>query len=621
MGWLRDVVNRFGRAPARPAEAAAPPADVDGDPSAWKARGNAAVQAGDLAEARRCYERALAAQSDDAALLLNLGFVLLEQGQHQAAAERLQQSLSAPTPGEFAHEAQFLLGRALAAQGRVDAALAAFAAASRARPDFIQPLHASVILLRQQGRHAEAVVPARQMAQLQPTAAHRILLAETLALAGSLPEAAAVLDALCAQEPRNLEAALQQFSVCLRLGNHDAALASAERALAVTGPNAAALVNVAVALEGLGRLEASLVRLEEALRIDPKRRDALVNRIQVLQGLGRVEESAAAARAALAFYPDDADIHWNLSISHLLLGEFEQGWAEQAWRSIAFRAKAPAFGFPRWQGEDLGGRSLFVYGEQGFGDTVQFARYLPEVARRAATVYLAVPAPLEPLMRELPANCRLLPTGSRLPAADFECSLMSLPAVLGTRLQTIPANVPYMATDPALVQAWRDRLPKDALNVGIAWSGKPTHVNDRNRSMTLETFRRVAVPGCRFVTLQPDLRPADRATLSAWPAVLDLGRELRHFGDSAALVQALDLVISVDTSVAHLAGALAKPAWILLPFAPDWRWMLEREDSPWYPTARLFRQAAGEGWEPVLDRVRAALAGLAATGARPAQSG
>jgi hypothetical protein len=400
--------------------------------------------------------------------------------------------------------------------------------------------------------------------------------------------------------------------VLLQLARHDEALASAERALAVTGPNPGALVNVAVALEKLDRLDAALARLDEALRLDPRRRDAMVNRVVVLQGLGRIPDSVAAAREALEIYPDDADIHWNLSISYLLLGDFDRGWAEQAWRnrSTAFGAKRIDYGFAPWRGQDLAGRTLFVFGEQGFGDTVQFVRYLPQLARLAATVYLAVPAPLEPLMRQLPANCRLLAQGARLPAVDYQCSLMSLPEVLRTRMETIPAAVPYLHPEGAAVQSWRARLPRDAINVGIAWSGKPTHVNDRNRSMSLATFRQVEVPGCRFVTLQPDVREADRASLSQWPAALDLGRDLRTFGDTAALVEALDLVISVDTSVAHVAGALAKPVWILLPFVPDWRWMLDREDSPWYPTARLFRQGADARWEPVLERVRSELAGL-----------
>jgi hypothetical protein len=184
---------------------------------------------------------------------------------------------------------------------------------------------------------------------------------------------------------------------------------------------------------------------------------------------------------------------------------------------------------------------------------------------------------------------------------------MSLPTLLGTRLDSIPAAVPYLRADAARARQWRERLPGDALNVGIAWSGKTTHVNDHNRSMTLATFRAIEVPGCRFVTIQPQLRDVDREALATWPQALDLGSELRDFADTAALVDALDLVISVDTGVAHLAGALARPVWILLPHAPDWRWMLERADSPWYPTARLYRQPAPGRWDPVLAAVRADL--------------
>jgi hypothetical protein len=191
---------------------------------------------------------------------------------------------------------------------------------------------------------------------------------------------------------------------------------------------------------------------------------------------------------------------------------------------------------------------------------------------------------------------------------------MSLPAVLGTTVDTIPAQVPYLHADPAAVRAWRARLPARGLKVGITWSGNPRHTNDQNRSMSLATFRALAAAGCHFVSLQPQLAPADREVLASWPEAMDAGRDLRDFAATAALVEALDLVVTVDTSVAHLAGALARPVWILLPHVPDWRWMLEREDSPWYPTARIYRQGPDRAWPAVLARVRADLARLAEEG-------
>ena len=596
MGWLRAALGRLGGA-APPA----PEAATD-----WKALGNAALAAGDLAEARRCYEQGVSAQSREAALRLNLGYVLLEQGHWLAASEQLEQAVG-QAGADAAHEAHYLLGRAQAGAGRTAQALASFEAAARAKPDFAEPLEEGVRTLHQLQRHQEAADWARRLWAVRPSSFTRMLAATELALCGRDAEAVEFVAGVIAEEPRNFDAAVLLFGSLLNLGRHAEALDEAQRVLALTGPDPGALVNVAVALEKLGRLEESLAHLDQALRLDPARRDALVNRTGVLTDLLRVREAAEAARAALQRYPEDADLHWHLAIAHLLLGEFEPGWRESEWRnrSAAYRGQDQDLGVPRWRGESLEGRAIFLYGEQGFGDNIQFVRFLPQVAQRAATVYLQVPAPLEPLMVEgLPGNCRLLRQGARLPEIQFHCPLMSLPAVLGTRLDNIPAAVPYLRADPERTRAWRERLAGDALNVGVAWSGKPSHVNDRNRSMTLATFRAIDAPGCRFVTVQPQLRDVDRETLAAWPQALDLGKELRDFADTAALVEALDLVISVDTGVAHLTGALGRPLWVLLPHAPDWRWMLEREDTPWYPTARLFRQPVAGNWDPVLARVR-----------------
>lgn len=589
--------------------AAEPPPATD-----WKALGNAALGKGDLAEAARCYEQGVRAQPQDAALRLNLGFALLEQGQFAPAADCLQQALALHRTGAgLAHEAHFLLGRAQAALGQSTQALAAFAAAVQGQPDFAEPIEESIRLLHQLGRHEEALGLARRLATLRPSTFARLLLATELRECGRYEEAAEIAGEIVRVEPDHLDASVVLFGNLFALGRYPEALAEAERALAMAGRDGGALVNVAACLEKLGRLEQALARLEEALAIDGRRRDARVNHVSVLIGLLRLPEAIASARAGLAHAPDDADLHWGLSICHLLLGEFEAGWRESEWRtrSSASRGKAPQLAQPLWQGEELRGHTIFLYGEQGFGDNLQFVRFVPEIARRAQTVLLQVPELLEPLMGELAPNCRLLRQGERLPAIDFHSPLMSLPAVLGTREDTIPAAVPYLRADPARVRAWRERLAGDGRKtIGIAWSGKPTHVNDHNRSMTLATFRALAAEGCRFVTLQPQLREADRALLAQWPEALDLGREMRDFADTAALVEALDLVVSVDTGVAHLAGALGKPVWILLPHAPDWRWMLERADTPWYPGAKLYRQPQRGDWASVLARVKSDLGSL-----------
>ena len=583
---LRGLFDRLAGARGKPAATASPAQAPSAQaPADWKALGNAALSAGKIEEAGRCYAQGVQAHPDDAALRLNLGFVLLQQGKLAEAAERLQQSLALQKPGDgLAHDAWYVLGGAQEAMGRSADALASFEAAIRARPDSAEPVEAAVRAAHQLGRDADAAAHAERLAALRPA---------------------------------NAGAAFVHNDALSRLGRWEEALAQARRVLELTGPDARAQANIAFVLEKLDRLDEALAHLDEALRLDPRNRGALGNRVAVLMELARVPEARAAAQDALRLHPDDANMHWNLGLCQLLLGEFAQGWAEHEWRfrSDAVSETEDGLEQPRWQGESLAERTILVYGEQGFGDSLQFVRYVPELARRARSVLLQVPDALEPLMGALPPNCRLLRSGELLPPFDFQAPLMSLPGLLRTTsVDKVPATVPYLHAEPAAVQAWRERLGGGKLNVGIAWSGRPSHVNDRRRSIALEAFRAIATEGCRFVTLQPDLREEDRALLAGWPGVLDAGRELRDFAATAALVTALDLVISVDTSVAHLAGALGRPVWILLPQVPDWRWMLEREDSPWYPTARLFRQDASRSWAPVLQRVRAELAARVAAG-------
>lgn len=609
MAWWKKVFA--SAAPSVPARGPAPDnASLAAD---WKAQGNAALGRGDLAEAARCYTQGSRADPSEPTLHLNLGFVLLEQGACGEAAQRLAQALALGRPGDdFVPDAHFLLGRAHAAAGRPAEALRSCESAVQAKPDFPEALEEGVRALHALQRHREAADWAGRLLALRRTPFTQWLLAQELSLAGEGAEAARVLERLCAEEPANREASQLLCRVLFTLRQYEAAAAEAERFLAIAGPDAASLVTLAAARGRLGRLDEALAALDQALAQEPGRQDALVNRAAILCGLGRVRESVACAQEGLRHHPQNADLHWNLSVGHLLLGEFEAGWREHEWRHHDGALGAPTrLAQPRWRGESLQGRSIFLYGEQGFGDNIQFLRFVPEIARQAGRVYLLVLQALEPLLADLPANCERVPAGAPAPLSDYECPLMSLPAVLGTTEQDIPRVIPYLRAEPAAVRAWRARLPADRLNVGIAWAGKPTHHNDLNRSMALDAILQLAAPGCRLVTVQPQLREADRQALAAAPDVVDAGRDLRDFGETAALLQALDGVVSVDTSVAHLAGALGRPVFLLLPFVPDWRWMLEREDSPWYPTARLFRQPAIGDWHPVLERVRVQLAQLA----------
>lgn len=618
MGWLRDTLGRWSssgdggsdRQDAVGGQAPKPPDAPD-----WRAQGNAALAAGDLREAARCYEQGVLAAPGDPTLRVNLGFVNLELGQFESASERLQQALALRRRDDtFVHEALYLLGRSQAALEKLDDAFRSFEEAARLKPDFTEAVEEAARVLHRLERHAEAATWARRLYELRPEPFTRMLVGNELLQSGAAGEAAQWLARACADEPSNLEASVLFYGALLKVQRNEEALAEVDRVIGLNGPNAALLVNRSVPLERLGRLDEAVADLEQALALEPGRRDALVNRVTMLLQQVRVRDSVAAAQEALTLYPDDADLHWSLAMGLLLLGDYARGWHESEWRTRckAFHGKVLQLEQPQWRGEDLRGRTIFLHSEQGFGDNIQFVRFVPEIARRAQAVLLLVSGPLEPLIaNKLPANCRLLPQHSALPPIDFHSPLMSLPSVLGTTLETLPAQVPYLHADPSLVARWRERLPADKLNVGIAWAGNPSHVNDRNRSMGLAAFSAALGADCRFVTVQPQLSDVDRTTLAANPRVLDLGRELGDFSDTAAMFEALDLVITVDTSVAHLAGALNRPVWVLLPHCPDWRWMLERSDSPWYPSARLYRQPRAGDWESVMRKVREGLEELA----------
>lgn len=603
VGWLRDTFGRKGKE-APVAGTPAPGADD------WKKRGNEALAAGRIDEAVRCYTEGVNADPGNAALRLNLGFALLESGEAARAADAFTQTLALRKPSDdFVHEAQFLLGRAEVHRGNHKAALAGFEAAVSIKPDFAEAWEEGARVLHLMERHGEAAHWAGKLAALNPSPFAQLLVASELLLAGEFEQARRIAQQACEREPANTQAAVLLFGALMKLGRREEALAEAQRAMKFVGRTPGALVNAGAALFKLGRLDEALAHFDEALALEPGKQDAIVNRLAVLIEQLRVRDAAQEARAAIAMYPQDANLHWHLCIALMLLGEFEEGWRESEWRtrSDAFRGKARQFEQPRWSGEDLAGKTIFLQGEQGFGDNIQFVRFVPQVASRAAKVWLQVPEGLEPLMHDLAPNCEQLPQGARLPPIDFHCPLLSLPAILRTTEASMAEGVPYLHANTNRVQAWLGRLDSGRLNVGIAWSGNPRHVNDHNRSVPLEIFRAALSSRCRFFTLQPDLREEDRALLAGSDLALDLGAQLKGFADTAALIQALDLVISVDTSVAHLAGALGKPVWILLPYAPDWRWMLDREDTPWYPSARLFRQDASRRWESVIERVRAEL--------------
>lgn len=364
-----------------------------------------------------------------------------------------------------------------------------------------------------------------------------------------------------------------------------------------------------MALRALGDCEGAISHLRRALRLKPDDYHSHSELGMALHAAGRLPESTASLRRALALNPDNADAHFHLAIALLNAGDFERGWEEYEYRPA--RRELEAGGLfrhaPEWRGEDLDGRTLLLHGEQGFGDSIQFARYVPLVIERGGKVVLVVRAELLSLLAGLPVAA-VAAVGGNLPAADYACALGSLPRIFGTRVATIPAAIPYLAPPPERMERWRTRLARNgAVRVGLVWAGSPTHSNDRNRSMPLAALARLSnIARVRLYSLQ---KGAAAAQIPGSGMDLDpLGDELADFGDTAAALSQIDLLVSVDTSVAHLAGALGRPVLLLLPTGVDWRWLSGREDSPWYPSLRLLRQRNPGDWPGVAERVAAELA-------------
>ena len=379
----------------------------------------------------------------------------------------------------------------------------------------------------------------------------------------------------------------------------------ATRALALAPANAEVLANRGAALRQLGRYDEALADYDRALAIAPGSAEAHNNRGVTLAALARWREARECYDRALQLAPGFDRARFNRALARLTLGDLAGGFAdhEARWTGADNQFGRPAFTQPRWTGaQPLAGRTILLHGEQGAGDAIQFARYVPQVAARGARVVLQVHRPLVPLLAQLPAQ-RVMGFDEPLPPFDTHCALMSLPLAFGTTLESIPGDVPYLRAAPERVEHWRSRLgERTRRRVGLAWSGNPAQANDRHRSMPATHLAPLRALGATLFNLQKDVRETDRPALEAL-GVVDPGGEVADFADTAAIVALMDVVVSVDTSVAHLAGAMGKPLVVMLCHNADWRWLTERADSPWYPTARLARQRVPGDWNGVVDQV------------------
>jgi tetratricopeptide (TPR) repeat protein len=485
----------------------------------------------------------------------------------------------------------------------------------KAQPNLPEAEHLLGLIAHQGGKLGEAIEHVRRATQLAPfVALFHANLGEMLRVAGRPRFAAESARRALAIEPK-MAMALSNLGVALfEMRNYDEAVEAHRQATAVKPDFAEAYSNLGNALHALRRYDDAIAAYHRALEIKPFYADALANLGTTLMHSGNFEDGAATLRHAIALSPHHANAHSSLGLILLTRGEFAEGWDEYEWRLRSSERTGPRFPERPWQGESLAGRHLYVQAEQGFGDTLHFARYMPLLAARAAAVTLRVHQQLVTLLRESLPGIAIL--GDRGDPAPYDCetALLSVARLFKTRLETIPGDVPYLRVPAETAQRWQKRLAAMAgLKVGLCWAGNPEHSNDTRRSIDLPMLASLfTVPGTSFASLQFGKRAADLKKLKRGkPPIDDLSPDFGDFEETAGAIMALDLVITVDTSVAHLAGALGKPTWVLLPWIADWRWMIEREDNPWYPTMRLFRQRRGQEWAEVIARVAEELTAVA----------
>jgi tetratricopeptide (TPR) repeat protein len=560
------------------------------------------------ADALESFDRAIKLKSKFSEAHNNRAVVLAMLGRKEEALESYRRALAITPNDKGVH---YNRGNVLKDLGRFDEALASYDRTLALRPDHAEALCNRGVVLHELKRFAEALASYDRAIDLRPD------IAEAHSNRGNVlreleryDEALASYDRALALRPDYAEAHSNRGNALNALKRFDEALASFDRAIFLWPDYAVAFSNRGVTLHALKRYDEALASHDRALALRPDDAQALCNRGATLTELKRNEEALSNYDRALALQPGLPVVHWNQAALRLLTGDFGRGWAEYEWRwkKASMARSMRNFPQPFWLGGDnISAKTILVHSEQGFGDTIQFCRYVPLVVARGARVVLEVETPLQRLMATLAGTALVVTKAGPLPDFDLQCPLLSLPFAFRTELETIPSSTPYLHAPLQGLTDWETRLgEKRRPRIGLAWSGSVAHERDADRSISLSALLPLLNSDATFVSLQKDVRPADAAVLDQCGDILHFGDAFVDFSDTAALISKLDLVISVDTSIAHLAGALGRPVWVLLSYIPDWRWLLDRDSSPWYPTARLFRQNDSRTWDSVIMRAREA---------------
>ncbi len=591
--------------------------NVPGDPDCLYLLGLIVYNRREFDLAVQYFQRTIDSYPGHADAYLNMGNAFQEKGRYEEAVA-CYRSAAALCPGNA--DIHNNLGVALTACGEIDQAVECYQTAIGGDPDNAMGYNNLGNALRIKGHFEGAVQCFKKALQLNPDSADFYKnMGNALRDKGEMAEAMASFREALRLRDGDAEIHYNIANLYKETGRAEAAAASYREALRIDPLFLDACYNLGNVLRESGRYDEAIGTYRRALGIDPDYFEAYNNMGVAFKEKGDTANSIGCYQKALEINPTIPEAQWNLSLVYLLAGEFSEGWKRYEWRweKADYRLYLRHFSQPLWDGSDIAGKTILLHAEQGYGDAIQFVRYVPLVAKTGAKVIVEVPGGLVTLCETVDGAARVIRRGDDLPVFDCHCPLLTLPMVFQTQLSSIPDRIPYLAADKVGEATWHERLVADGggFRVGLVWSGNPEHKNDRNRSIPMEKLVPLLdTDRVLFYSLQKGKAAEVLNGGTYGRRIIDYTEDLNDFADTAALLANLDLVISVDTAVAHLAGAMGRSVWLMLPHAPDWRWLLKRDDSPWYPTMRLFRQPAPGDWEKVIDEMIAGLRRCVAEG-------
>ncbi len=566
--------------------------------------GTIALEAGNIEDAVKWLTQSLDILPEQASALSYLSIAYVQKQEFDTALRYADKAIEV---NPIYMEAHANRGTALKGLKQYDQAIVSFQKALTLDSNNPDTLFNLSLVYLEYGKYTEVISTLKQMLTVKPDdAAAQHLCGQVHKELKLYKEAIPYFDAAIRLGAGNEEAYFGRGLALLALKEFEAAYADFQAATKKKPSYANAYINMGIALRGLGRFDEALESYQLAQSLNNQHSGILNNQGLLLVDMQRFDEALECYQQAVTLAPDFDEVYWNQSHLHLLLGDYKQGWPlyEYRWKSVQ-KATYRNLNKPLWLGEEsITGKTLFIYPEQGQGDFIQFFRYIAEIEKLGAKVILEVPPSLMALFEEMHLDCLLVKSGELVQSYDYHCPIMSLPLAFKTELDTIPSPIPYVTASQEKIEQWTARVNQENLNIGLVWSGASGHQHDHLRSIALEKLQPLMTLPATYHALQNEFRGTDQPVLKQLDNLKTYHSLLNDFSETAALIAQMDLVIAVDTSVAHLAGAMGKECWLLLPYSPDFRWLLERLDSPWYPTITLFRQSTFNDWVSVIEVVK-----------------